>query len=458
MKQKLSTFIFPTFVILSAFIGFSLVKNTQQPENHTVRITKGGFIPKNITIRQNDKVIWINTDSNAHWPASDFHPTHSEYPSQKKGCISSALDSCAGLKKNEEFSFIFDTTGTWDMHDHLFPEKTMSVKVVEKNALISGVSNLIDKTFTLFQNTRPISVKSFRHLTEKRKREIINELAKKDPKNAWEFLKDASTTNGKTIANSHEFAHIIGATLYNKYGVNGISTCGSDFSYGCYHGAISAALIKEGLPAIKTLENNCLSSFKTENKQNPKECMHGLGHGIITIHNLEINPSIKDCDVLKSKQYRRDCYMGVFMEYSYSAPSTNLNKENPWRFCTELPSTAHSACAAYFPKLLMQKHNNDLSKIGSICMSTPDPVLWKSCMNYIGAVVAVESLGDKNKVSEQCKKMESNKTEIYCIIGAVPQIKYENYPNWMETGTFLCQRIPDEYHDECIKNFNYVSD
>lgn len=455
MLKKLSPYLFPLLVSITILLGYFAAKYYQKPASYTIKITKDGFIPKNITIKQDDQITWINTDTKPHWPASDYHPTHSQYPSSKNGCIGSTLDSCKGLGQDARFTFLFSETGSWDMHDHLFPEMTMNVRVEKQNPIASTLSNIPSRITGLFQNSESTSTDAFRKLSEKRKRKVITELTKKDPKKAWTFLKQAAIINGQTTANSHEFAHIIGHALYNKYGLEGISTCGNSFSYGCYHGAISGALVKDGLSAIGTLETSCLKSFKTENKQNPRECIHGLGHGIITLHNLELSPSLKSCDLLRSKEYRRDCYMGIFMEYSYLSPE-NLNTNDPWSFCTDLPSPYQSACAAYFPKLLIEKYGSDLPRIGSICMGASSITLWKSCMDYVGAHIAVVSLGDSKKISEQCEKMESKKGNIYCVIGAVAQIKYEKYPDWQKSGRGLCQQLPAEFQEECINNFNQI--
>src|SRR3989344_7323379 len=38
------------------------------PQTHTAEITSSGFSPKDITIKAGDKVVWVNRDSEEHWP------------------------------------------------------------------------------------------------------------------------------------------------------------------------------------------------------------------------------------------------------------------------------------------------------------------------------------------------------------------------------------------------------
>jgi plastocyanin len=77
-----------------------------------VLITSSGFSPSTLTIKAGDTVTFINKDSNPHWPASDPHPTHTNYP---------GFDALRPLKTGESYSFTFTKQGTWGYHDHLNP-------------------------------------------------------------------------------------------------------------------------------------------------------------------------------------------------------------------------------------------------------------------------------------------------------------------------------------------------
>lgn len=90
---------------------------------NTIEITSAGFTPSTLTIKQGDKVTFVNKDTAKHWPASDVHPIHTLYP-ESGGCIGSKFDACTGLAQGESFSFVFNIKGTWSYHDHLNPGLT----------------------------------------------------------------------------------------------------------------------------------------------------------------------------------------------------------------------------------------------------------------------------------------------------------------------------------------------
>ncbi len=93
-------------------------------EANVIGISSSGFSPQTLTINQGDSVTFVNKDSQAHWPATAVHPTHTVYPgSDIKKCNtaeqSMIFDACKGLAQGEEWSFTFNEKGTWQYHDHL---------------------------------------------------------------------------------------------------------------------------------------------------------------------------------------------------------------------------------------------------------------------------------------------------------------------------------------------------
>ncbi|MBI2004427.1 hypothetical protein HYS72_03105 [Candidatus Pacearchaeota archaeon] len=105
-----------------------IISETSEPTEHIVEITLEGFVPKDLEIKQGDKVTWINKLATEGRPASNFHPTHTNYPGSsiiKCGTAEekNTFDTCRGLKKGESYSFIFNEVGSWTYHNHLQPSK-----------------------------------------------------------------------------------------------------------------------------------------------------------------------------------------------------------------------------------------------------------------------------------------------------------------------------------------------
>lgn len=106
------------------------------PKTSTITMTSNGFSPSTITISVGDSILFLNDDSSKHWPATDKHPSHKNYPGSNIGkCGSSEentiFDSCRGLSQGETYEFQFNEVGTWKYHDHLKPGLTGTIEVIK---------------------------------------------------------------------------------------------------------------------------------------------------------------------------------------------------------------------------------------------------------------------------------------------------------------------------------------
>ncbi len=77
-----------------------------------IHMRNNAYEPDNVTIRQGQAVRFINDGTHPYWPASNIHPTHELY---------SEFDPKKALQPGESWAFRFDRTGSWRMHDHLYP-------------------------------------------------------------------------------------------------------------------------------------------------------------------------------------------------------------------------------------------------------------------------------------------------------------------------------------------------
>ena len=82
------------------------------PSTATIEMTSSGFSPSNITVTSGTTVVFKNTDTKPHWPASNPHPTHTDLP---------GFDALKSIDPGQSYSFTFTKVGTWGFHDHLNP-------------------------------------------------------------------------------------------------------------------------------------------------------------------------------------------------------------------------------------------------------------------------------------------------------------------------------------------------
>lgn len=95
---------------------------TSVSQARSVVLTKEGFSPSSITIKQGDTVIFTTTTEQDFWPASDLHPTHGIYPE---------FDPREPIESDSSWSFRFTDVGDWRFHNHLNSLQMGTIKVLK---------------------------------------------------------------------------------------------------------------------------------------------------------------------------------------------------------------------------------------------------------------------------------------------------------------------------------------
>jgi len=93
------------------------------PSNKTITITindSGFYSHLYVTINRGDTIRWVNNDDRRHWPISDPHPEHDNYPE---------FDS-QEIRPGKEWSFTFQKKGNWGWHDERSLSNSGTITVI----------------------------------------------------------------------------------------------------------------------------------------------------------------------------------------------------------------------------------------------------------------------------------------------------------------------------------------
>jgi plastocyanin len=445
-------------IVVSAHEVGNDFEKTQIKECTPVVITDEGFVPKLLEITKGSCVTWENVGELGHWPASNFHPTHQEYPSKEQGCLGSSLDACRSLESGESYTFTFQESGSWGMHDHVFPGLTMRVEVQGQE----GIWERFQKGFSVVwesikdwilgfftkQDNSSVGGEFRKALYEEQER-IIADLAKKDPEEAWNYLKKVSMVQGQVVINVHEFAHSIGNEAYAQLGFDGVFLCDDTFAYGCFHGVTEELLRKEGPSIISEVEKTCIKVFPPEKNLDYTGCIHGTGHGLLSWSGLHVQEALEYCDTF-SKEFRNYCYDGVFMEYSFSATKDSIDKNNPWEFCIQLSSQYHYNCARYQNQLFMQVLHWDIVATATACSKAPLKELRETCTTDFGYMATQIHSKNLQEVRNTCALFLEQEDRYHCFIGAATEFVFQEYQDWQDNSWALCNELPDFWKEECF--------
>jgi len=103
-------------------------------KSYEILITDKSFSPLRLEIKSGDKVVFKNTDTKTHWPASVPAPLTGRYPgynSSKCGTVDEVnnFDACRALAPGETYSFVFKEIGSWGYWDKQTPSWTGLIDV-----------------------------------------------------------------------------------------------------------------------------------------------------------------------------------------------------------------------------------------------------------------------------------------------------------------------------------------
>ena len=444
-------------------------------ESETViHVTDDGFSPKEVSIKQEGTVIFENVGKNPHWPASNTHPTHQIYPD---------FDTKGPIKPSQTWSFTFNKSGEWGIHDHLYPQYKGKIVVGSQGSVLSqrdeeekekqsrGLFGRIVKVF----NNLFIKILSF--LPESL---IISEAEREDAISGYstEFIQpqdarsdvvhrelefNCDSTDYACISNAlrretdkygpqavldvfkllleerqvsksvdeHQLAHEIGRQTAKSFGVNSQAflLCPmTSFNGGCQHGFFEYVLGRTDTETqaadiiCKSLDESYSSKFRSY-------CYHGVGHGVLMAKAYDLDTALGACDSFDSFMAQDGCWQGVFME------NTNAGMRGEARFgvfskqdtlapCNKLEYKYKHECYINHAGWLMVVFGNDVQKATRACLQA-DSGHIASCLQSIGLMIT-------NPVWQE------------------PLSKGSYNGNFEQIAWQLCLKFPREYIAECI--------
>src|SRR3989344_3095727 len=448
-----------------------------------IRMTSNGFEPKEMTVTEGDEILFINNDDTDRWPASNFHPTHSLYAD---------FDPKIAVKPGESWKFAFNKHGTWRMHDHLTPHMTGTIVVLPAPSVVAGedpskgptlstdsqgrtldatdqgltlwgkikafFSKLFKKsdTDTASAAVNPVFLREFKSQNEKGKFACLEERAKlEDPETAWEYVLAAYNTPNGVVGNPHDMAHLVGQLLFKKRGFDGLSTCTPVFAFGCYHGLMEVAFDQYKDSKDETSYENALLEAEKGCAQigSPSDttywsCIHGMGHGIATFRDHNIEKSLTDCDVNK-ESIRTYCNDGVFMEFSISAPPSFYQKDNPIYPCDAVAEDYKVACARSQVQVMRLRFGMDTASISDACGKTLNDKIIYHCVDSLGYFIGQTSNGSASSIVSGCNEIADKAAAAQCLAASAGELVFQNAAGWPRAVDQICKSLKGEYEEAC---------
>ncbi len=121
------------------------------------------------------------------------------------------------------------------------------------------------------------------------------------------------------IKDCHLFAHHIGASLLEKHNFDvkkAFNSCSKECIQGCYHGVLEDYISTSNWnPEEVSTRGLELCKSITDDKLLLRQCVHGLGHGLIARKFTALINAVDICKNIESPNHQHACLGGVYMEY-----------------------------------------------------------------------------------------------------------------------------------------------
>lgn len=255
----------------------------------------------------------------------------------------------------------------------------------------------------------------------------------------------------------HIKAHIFGELLYEVQHWDGIISCDTAFSFGCYHGLVSRAISTKGLSIVPDLDDKC-----SEIGSQGIGCNHGIGHGLVEYlgHKEEkLLTALEECSKLNFIDKLLACSSGVFMEYNFpieiSADKASISIRkmtlgNPYDICLKIPEKYKIHCYFSAPQWWIETFNNsDYTYFGKLCQGIQNNEHQEKCFLGLGYFMVQDGEFSVQKIIDQCDQMPEKNGMVTCRSGAYWIAQASPLADLSEE---ICNSLDSKEAEICLKD------
>ena len=223
----------------------------------------------------------------------------------------------------------------------------------------------------------------------------------------------------------HRSAHYLGEYAGETIPVvdDALKAGGSFCQFGYYHGVIEGyARVSENL--WDELPYLCLKITQDPESTVYGECIHSLGHAIVTRTKYDIDKGLQRCLLLPVYREQTSCGTGIFMSWSneldrrvnskqsLTAEFTQVSKDSRWDMCPVLDSLMIGPCVQFFAETTSMTIPGLLDYVKWCTKEFPlAPDVLSSCYRGIGRVSGGEAgfvkVGGWSGVVALCTNIDS---------------------------------------------------
>ena len=278
-------------------------------------------------------------------------------------------------------------------------------------------------------------------------------------------LDDLASSDETVAKETHQLSHALGrfSLTYYKDAATAFQHCTAAFESGCYHGVLEAYFEQHDAVQPEQVAALCSKTVAdSESRVLRFQCLHGLGHGLMTNLEYDLYRSLSYCDYLSGAWEQQSCYGGVFMEnamFEFNRRNTSdqaghehlagtirtVRPEDPLYPCDRVAEVYDSECYQMQSSVMLMLNGGDFQQTARTCETAPDQFV-ATCYESIGRDAAGYALRDPTKAAALCM-VGSERYREFCFGGAAATLT--NGSGSPADGFALCRLAPAASKEHC---------
>lgn len=409
---------FALLMLSLLLIDSSFIRRILPSKNFVVTLYQNKFSPDYLTINKYDSVTFVNSSNRDFWPASNLHPSHKLY---------SEFDPKRSISPNKSWTFRFEKSGVHQFHDHLAPDLTGTIVVLDEKGLIKDVDCNRDKQSEKCWNDQ-----------------LSSTIKKYGIQAGFDLFLTLFRTNKVFRDDCHAFTHTLGHEAYKVFAQTKkpipVSAVMSYCGYGFYHGYLEdLAAQTNDLGKVREFCDSL--KLNGEKGKDYYQCYHGIGHGNLAKHDgnikeklqAAIDESLNLCEkVSKEPLELMNCVAGVYgPTYLYFPQESKENKalsdkQGIISVCQNQSEKYKMWCYDALSKFLLPTNHDDFLKAVSLIRNVGDLKYEKISVYQSAVYLARIHHGniDFAKEIQMCLSLE-DKYKTDCVTGFVDGLMYD---------------------------------
>ena len=203
------------------------------------------------------------------------------------------------------------------------------------------------------------------------------------------------------VSDCHLFSHVIGETSVERYNFDmgqAFSSCEFGCSDGCFHGVMERYVRYTADPSNVASKVPSMCDSVGTDLVRTRQCIHGIGHGLIAHGFLPLQNAIAACESL-DQEWQLHCIGGLTMEHIDQYLERKLS-ESDFKamlpgLCAPFESTEPSFkmnyCLFQVALGVMYYTGHNVEHSRKLCEELYNQEYVRACKNYITEVVAFET-------------------------------------------------------------------